>query len=57
MSWQDQLKGDSLAWLLEPDSPGVRSDFEGALHRLRRAVGHGGLPARRVVLGAGRAGL
>ncbi|GAB4448059.1 MAG: hypothetical protein Fur0044_43890 [Anaerolineae bacterium] len=24
MSWQDQLKGDSLAWLLEPDSPGVR---------------------------------
>jgi hypothetical protein len=24
MSWQDQLKGDSLAWLLEPESPGVR---------------------------------
>jgi hypothetical protein len=24
MSWQDQLKGDSLAWLLESDSPGVR---------------------------------
>jgi hypothetical protein len=24
MSWQDQLKGDSLAWLLEPDEPGVR---------------------------------
>ena len=24
MAWQDQLKGDSLAWLLEPDSPGVR---------------------------------
>ena len=24
MSWQDQLNGDSLAWLLEPDSPGVR---------------------------------
>ena len=24
MSWQDQLKGDSLSWLLEPDSPGVR---------------------------------
>jgi hypothetical protein len=24
MSWQDQLKGDSLAWLLEPDSPGAR---------------------------------
>lgn len=24
MSWQDQLKGDSLPWLLEPDSPGVR---------------------------------
>jgi len=23
MSWQDQLKGDSLSWLLEPDSPGV----------------------------------
>lgn len=24
MPWQDQLKGDSLSWLLEPDSPGVR---------------------------------
>jgi hypothetical protein len=24
MSWQDQLKGDSLSWLLEPESPGVR---------------------------------
>jgi len=24
MSWHDQLKGDSLAWLLESDSPGVR---------------------------------
>ena len=24
MVWQDQLKGDSLAWLLEPESPGVR---------------------------------
>ena len=24
MSWRDQLKGDSLAWLLEPESPGVR---------------------------------
>ena len=24
MSWQDQLKGDALSWLLEPDSPGVR---------------------------------
>ncbi len=24
MSWQDELKGDSLAWLLEPDAPGVR---------------------------------
>lgn len=24
MSWQDQLKGDSLAWLLEPETPGVR---------------------------------
>ncbi len=24
MSWQDQLKGDSPTWLLEPDSPGVR---------------------------------
>ena len=24
MSWQGQLKGDSLSWLLEPDSPGVR---------------------------------
>ena len=24
MSWQDQVKGDSLAWLLEPESPGVR---------------------------------
>ena len=24
MFWQNQLKGDSLSWLLEPDSPGVR---------------------------------
>jgi hypothetical protein len=24
MSWKDQIKGDSLSWLLEPDSPGVR---------------------------------
>ncbi len=24
MSWQDQLKGNSLPWLLEPESPGVR---------------------------------
>lgn len=24
MSWQNQLKGDSLSWLLKPDSPGVR---------------------------------
>ncbi|MFN2236509.1 MAG: nitrogen fixation protein NifH [Anaerolineales bacterium] len=24
MSWQDQLNGDSLSWLLEPDDPGVR---------------------------------
>lgn len=24
MSWQDQLRGDSLTWLLEPESPGVR---------------------------------
>jgi hypothetical protein len=24
MSWQDQLKGDSLSWLLEPESPGAR---------------------------------
>lgn len=24
MSWQNQLLGDSLAWLLESDSPGVR---------------------------------
>ncbi len=24
MTWQNQLKGDSLSWLLESDSPGVR---------------------------------
>ncbi len=24
MNWQDQLKGDTLTWLLEPASPGVR---------------------------------
>jgi hypothetical protein len=24
MSWQNQLKADSLSWLLEPDSPDVR---------------------------------
>jgi hypothetical protein len=24
MSWQNQLRGDSVSWLLEPDTPGVR---------------------------------
>lgn len=24
MSWQNQLRGDSVSWLLDPDSPGVR---------------------------------
>ena len=24
MSWQEQLNGDSLSWLLDPDDPGVR---------------------------------
>jgi hypothetical protein len=24
MSWQTQLKGDSVSWLLEKDDPGVR---------------------------------
>ena len=24
MSWQNQLNGDSLTWLLEPDEPGIR---------------------------------
>ena len=24
MSWQTQLRGDSVSWLLKPDSPGVR---------------------------------
>ena len=24
MAWQDQLRGDSVSWLLEPDDPGVR---------------------------------
>jgi hypothetical protein len=24
MSWKAQLKGDSLAWLLEKDDPGIR---------------------------------
>ena len=24
MRWQNQIMGDSLSWLLEPDSPGVR---------------------------------
>jgi hypothetical protein len=24
MAWQDQLNGDSLSWLLEPEEPGVR---------------------------------
>jgi hypothetical protein len=24
MSWQEKIKGNSLSWLLEPDSPGVR---------------------------------
>jgi hypothetical protein len=24
MNWTEQLKGDTLSWLLEPDQPGVR---------------------------------
>jgi hypothetical protein len=24
MSWEEQLYGDTLSWLLEPDNPGVR---------------------------------
>ena len=24
MSWRQQIKGDPLPWLLEPDSPGAR---------------------------------
>ncbi|MBT4457569.1 MAG: nitrogen fixation protein NifH, partial [Anaerolineae bacterium] len=24
MSWQEQLNGDTLSWLLEHDEPGVR---------------------------------
>jgi hypothetical protein len=24
MSWKEQIKGDALSWLLEPDAPGVR---------------------------------
>ena len=24
MSWQNQLRGDSVSWLLEFDTPGVR---------------------------------
>src|SRR5512140_2850485 len=24
MSWKSQLNGDSVSWLMEPDSPGVR---------------------------------
>ena len=32
--WQDQLKGDSLSWLLEPETPEVRYL---ALRDLRRS--------------------
>ncbi len=44
MSWQDQVKGKALEWLLERDSPGVRYlalrdlvDLEKSDHELRAA--------------------
>ena len=52
MAWQDQIKGDPLPWLLEPESPGVRYlalrdllDLPGAdpqLSAARRAAHHEG---------------
>ena len=48
VSWQAQLKGDSLSWLLEPDSPGARylalrdvvgADEAGAELRTSRCAG------------------
>jgi hypothetical protein len=44
MSWQDQLKGDSLYWLLESDSPGVRYL---ALHDLVDGAGDDEIAAAR----------
>ena len=44
MSWQNQLKGDSLSWLLESDAPGVRYL---ALHDLTEAVSEAELSAAR----------
>jgi hypothetical protein len=48
MSWKRQLKGDSISWLLETDSPGVRylalrdlldlSDEDSQLRSARRAA-------------------
>jgi hypothetical protein len=44
MSWQNQLKGDSLSWLLESDSPGVRYV---ALRDLADDVGEAEIAAAR----------
>ena len=52
MTWQEQLKGNSLTWLLEPDDPGVRylamrdlldcSPDDPELQAARRAAHEGG---------------
>ena len=38
MTWQNQLKGDPLAWLLEKDSPNIRWVNLRALRVLKQAV-------------------
>ena len=45
MSWQDQLKGDSVSWLLEPESPGVR--YLALRDLLQRPAGDAELVAAR----------
>jgi hypothetical protein len=58
MSWQNQLKGDSLAWLLEPDSPGVRylamrdlldCDPDDTEFRAARQAAHSAGPIARIM--------
>ena len=44
MSWQDQLKGDSLSWLLETESPEVR--YLALRDLLERGAGEGALSAQ-----------
>jgi hypothetical protein len=64
MSWQDQLSGDPLAWLLEHDSPGVRylalRDMvdlpDDAKLRAARKVAHRQGPIAAILAGMDEAG-